>query len=155
MHFVPPRYGFPKEFLPSGLGARQRLIDRYKILSQYLAKRIMMTQFPDISLWEAALMEKYRQRELQRQRILANTIEALKEYFCRKRVRKVYLAGSILQEGKYFAFSDLDIAVEGLEEDYFVTLVELEELLDRNVDLIELESCRFRWKIQEKGVKIQ
>jgi predicted nucleotidyltransferase len=116
---------------------------------------IMMTPTPDISLWEAALLEKYRHRELQRQRILATAIEALKKYFSRKRVRKVYLTGSILQEGKYYTFSDLDIAVEGLEEDYFVTLVELEELLDINVDLIELESCRFRREIQERGLEIQ
>jgi len=64
------------------------------------------------------------------------------------------LTGSILREGKYYPFSDLDIAVEGLQEDYFKTLVQLEDLLDRNVDLIELESCRFSQEIQERGLKI-
>lgn len=113
-----------------------------------------MTPSTDISLWEATLVEKYQQRENQRQRILADAIEALKTYFHEKRVRKVYLTGSILGEGKYYSFSDLDIAVEGLEEDYFKTLVQLEDLLDRNVDLIELESCRFRQEIEERGLKI-
>ncbi len=113
-----------------------------------------MTPTADISLWEATLAEKYRQREALRQQILADTIEALKKYFRRKRVRKVYLTGSILREGKYYPFSDLDIAVEGLEEDYWETLVQLEDLLDKNVDLIELESCRFKQEILERGLKI-
>ncbi|MBI4966232.1 MAG: nucleotidyltransferase domain-containing protein [Desulfomonile tiedjei] len=113
-----------------------------------------MTPSTDLFLWEAALLEKYRQREVLRQQILADAIEALKKYFRGKRVSKVYLTGSVLQEGKYYPFSDLDIAVEGLEEDYFETLVQLEDLLDRNVDLIELESCRFKQEIQERSLKI-
>jgi predicted nucleotidyltransferase len=108
----------------------------------------------DISLWEATLAEKYRQREGQRQQILADAINALKIYFRGKQVSKVYLTGSILRKGKYYPFSDLDIAVEGLEEDYFETLVQLEDLLGRDVDLIELESCRFSQEIQERGLKI-
>ncbi|MFZ5452008.1 MAG: nucleotidyltransferase family protein [Thermodesulfobacteriota bacterium] len=113
-----------------------------------------MASSTDISLWEASLEEKYRQRETQRQQVLAGAINTLKRYFRQKRVRKVYLTGSILREGKYYPFSDLDIAVEGLDEDYFETLVQLEDLLDRNVDLIDLESCRFKREIQERGLKI-
>jgi predicted nucleotidyltransferase len=114
----------------------------------------MKTQSTDISLWEAALEMEYRQREAQRQQVLADAIEALKQYFHRKQVRKIYLTGSILREGKFYPFSDIDIAVEGLEEDYFQTLVQLEDLLDRDIDLIELESCRFKQEIQERGLKI-
>ncbi|MDD2904321.1 MAG: nucleotidyltransferase domain-containing protein [Syntrophales bacterium] len=113
-----------------------------------------MAPSTDISLWEATLEEKYRQREAGRQQVLAGAIDALKRYFRGKRVRKVYLTGSVLREGKYYSFSDLDIAVEGLDEDYFETLVQLEDLLDRNVDLIELESCRFKQEIQERGLEI-
>lgn len=108
----------------------------------------------DISLWEASLEEKYRQREAKRQQVLAGAIDSLSKYFRGKRVGQVYLTGSILREGKYYAFSDIDIVVEGLEEDYFQTLVQLEDLLDHNVDLIELESCRFKEEIQERGLKI-
>lgn len=111
--------------------------------------------FVDISRWEEKLAEEYRQRETARQEILAAAIAALAKYFRRKRVRRVYLIGSVLREGKYYPFSDLDIAVEGLEEDYFETLVQLEDLLDRNVDLIEMESCRFQQEIRERGLKIQ
>lgn len=134
-----------------------RMPNHYKIRkhqAKHFIKTGNMTPMADISLWEATLAEKYRQREAQRQQILADTIEALKKYFRRKRVRKVYLTGSILQEGKYYPFSDLDIAVEGLEEDYWETVVQLEDLLDRNVDLIELELCRFKQEILERGLKI-
>jgi predicted nucleotidyltransferase len=113
-----------------------------------------MVPSPDISLWEATLEEKYRQREAQRQQMLAHSIEALTKFFHPKRVKKVYLTGSLLREGKYYSFSDIDIAVEGLEEDYFETLVQLEDLLDRQIDLIELESCRFKQEIQERGLRI-
>ncbi len=114
----------------------------------------MKTPSTDISLWEAALEEEYHQREAQRQRILGGAIEALRQYFHGRRVRKVYLTGSVLREGKFYSFSDIDVAVAGLEEDYFETLVQLEDLLDRNIDLIELESCRFKQEIQERGLKI-
>jgi predicted nucleotidyltransferase len=113
-----------------------------------------MIHSPDISLWEANLTEKYRQREAHRGQILAEAIQALQTYFSGKRVRKVFLIGSILQLERFYTFSDVDIAVEGLEEDYFETLVELEELLDRTVDLIEMEACRFKQEIPEQGRRI-
>jgi predicted nucleotidyltransferase len=51
--------------------------------------------------------------------------------------------------------SDIDIAVKGLSpEIYFQAIFELGELLPRQVEIIELENCRFADKIIETGLKI-
>ena len=108
----------------------------------------------DTSLWEKSLEAEYRRREQERLRVLSGVKDRMAAFFPGKRVKAVYLTGSLLQEGKFYAFSDVDIAVEGLEEDYFSVLAALEDLLDRQVDLIELESCRFGQAIRESGLRI-
>jgi len=46
------------------------------------------------------------------------------------------------------------VAVDGLEEDYLKTLAELEEILERDVDLIEMRKCKFKDSLVRKGMKI-
>lgn len=108
----------------------------------------------DTSLWEKSLEEEYRRREQERLRVLAAVRDRVAAFFLGKRVKAVYLTGSLLHEGKFYCFSDVDIAVEGLEEDYFGTLAALEDLLNRQVDLIELENCRFGQAIRQSGLRI-
>ena len=108
----------------------------------------------DISLWARAVEQEYREREKERLHLLAQAIELLAEFFRAKKVGSVYLTGSLLKPGHFYPFSDVDIAVEGLHEDYFSVLVELEDLLDRTVDLIELEKCRFSDAIRKSGKRI-
>ncbi len=108
----------------------------------------------DTSLWEKSLHEEYRRREQERLQVLAEVKHHLFAFFSGKQVKAVYLTGSLFREGKFYAFSDVDIAVEGLEEDYFGVLVALEDLLNRKVDLIELERCRFSQAIRDTGLKI-
>lgn len=108
----------------------------------------------DFSLWESIIAEKEKRREEDRQLILGKAIYLLKEYFKNKKVEKVYLVGSILQEYHFFPFSDIDISVEGLSEPYFQTLVALEELLGREIDLIELETASLRKPLEQTGLRI-
>lgn len=108
----------------------------------------------DTSLWEEALKAEVRQREVERLRILAQVRDKLSQYFHNKRVRAVYLTGSLLQEGHFYPFSDVDIAVEGLEEGFFAVMAQLEDLLDHTVDLIELETCPFADTVRQRGMKI-
>lgn len=109
----------------------------------------------DTSLWEKSLEEEYRRRERDRLRLLERAEAILPVYFSGKRVRAVYLTGSLLREGQFYGFSDVDIAVEGMEENYFEVLVQLEDLLDRQVDLIELESCRLAEAIRQKSRRVK
>lgn len=108
----------------------------------------------DISLWEKAVQEENRKREVERRIALERCITSLKDFFKQKRIKKVYLAGSILRESRFYSFSDVDIAVEGLGEDYLQLGCALEHLLDRDVDLIELERCPFRDSIEKRGLRI-
>ena len=95
-----------------------------------------------IRLWERLQKEKYDLREAKRIDTLNSIIKPLKTYFADKCVRSVYLFGSVLKEGKFYEFSDIDIVVEGFGEDYFAILRELEDLVDRDVDLVELDGSR-------------
>lgn len=108
----------------------------------------------DLSLWSKRLEEEYREREKARIETLKKTIESLKAYFKDKPVRTVILAGSILEEGRFYPFSDIDVVVDGLGEEYLKTLTELEEILERNVDLIEMRKCKFKDSLEKKGLRI-
>jgi predicted nucleotidyltransferase len=108
----------------------------------------------DLSRWEKALEDEAGRREAQRLQVLSQAREKIAAYFQGRRVRAVYLTGSLTRAGQFYDFSDVDIAVAGLEEDYFAALAALEDLLDRQVELIELESCPFGGVIREKGIRI-
>lgn len=109
----------------------------------------------DTSTWDKLLQERIAERERQRQHMLVKAVEALRRYFRTKKVKAVYLTGSILEEGKFLPESDVDVAVEGLpEEEYLITLADLGCVLHRDVDLIEIEKCRFRRHILEKGLRV-
>jgi len=107
-----------------------------------------------VELWEKLLKEKQEEIEKKRLKALKSVIKILKEYFKDKKINSLYLAGSILRKGFFYDFSDIDIVVEELKEDYFKTLCELEEILPYRVDLIEFEKCPFREKILQKSLKI-
>ena len=108
----------------------------------------------DISRWERAVEEQDQKRETERRRAFQKYAGALKDFFSHKRLKRAYLVGSILREGQFYPFSDIDIAVEGLEENSLQLGCALEHLLERDVDLIELERCPFRDSIEKKGFRI-
>lgn len=109
----------------------------------------------DTSTWDKLLQERAADREQMRQRTMAQAVETLRIYFATRKVKAVYLTGSILEEGKFLSCSDIDVAVEGLPEDeYLITLADLGYLLQRDVDLIEIEKCSFREHILHKGLRV-
>lgn len=114
----------------------------------------MRSKIFDISIWEKSLEKEYRKREKERRNILKRSVKTLKAYFKGKGVKRVFLVGSILEEGRFYPFSDIDVVLDGLEEEYFKTLSELEDILERSVDLIEIEKCRFKNSLERKGLKI-
>jgi predicted nucleotidyltransferase len=107
----------------------------------------------DTSLWEKITEEKSAALERERIRVRDLIPDILRGYFAGK-CTAVFLTGSLLLEGRFGPDSDIDVAVEGLAEGYFRVIADLEHLLDRDIDLIELESCHFREKIIEGGMRI-
>lgn len=108
----------------------------------------------DTSLWRAAIAKKNLQRETYRKRKLAELRDQLTRYFAPKKVARVYLIGSILRPEAFNEDSDIDIVVRGLSEDYFRVSAELEGLVGRSLDLIEMERCRFTEYVESEGLRI-
>lgn len=106
------------------------------------------------SLWVKIVEDKYNEKEYNRREILCKIKKILKDYFARTKVKKVYIIGSILEEGAFYDFSDIDIAVEGLEERYFKVSSELENLIGREVEIIELERCGFSDYLVKNGMRV-
>lgn len=48
---------------------------------------------------------------------------------------EAYIIGSILEEGNFYAFSDIDIAVRGLKDGYSKVYGDSEEMVGRSIDL--------------------
>ncbi len=109
----------------------------------------------DTSLWEKIQEEKYKEKEKKRKEFLQKILINLRNYFSNKKVEEVYLIGSLTQEGMFSEFSDVDIAVKGLKEEFFKTICELEDLIERPIDLIEMEKCFFSERIKKEGIKIK
>ena len=108
-----------------------------------------------LALWEQGLEVEQQEREQARLGLLFRATKDLANFCKDKQVEKVYLTGSLLREDGFYPFSDIDLAVEGLQEDYFKLLVALEGLMGRWVDVIELDKCRFREQIERQGVRIK
>mgnify|MGYP001815031584 FL=1 len=87
-----------------------------------------------------------------------NTIEAVNEALNHLAKRyawdEAYLFGSVTSTGRYKSASDVDIAVSGLDTlDYFAFIGDISELMNKQVDVVRLEECRFSQSIISKGIK--
>jgi predicted nucleotidyltransferase len=108
----------------------------------------------DLSLWEEAISREFAEREKERLATLSRVGPLLTDYFKKKKPNHVFLVGSILEEGRFYPYSDIDVLVKGLRGDYLKTVTEMEALLNRTVDLIEGERCRFLISLEQKGRRI-
>ena len=106
-------------------------------------------------IFEEIERQKLNNLEKTRQEILRHCIAELKKYFKTVQVKSLYITGSLITPYRFSTHSDIDIAAEGFPPDkYFLAIAELEEILSRKVEIIELENCRFAQKIIDTGLKI-
>jgi predicted nucleotidyltransferase len=106
-------------------------------------------------LLEEIEQQKLNDLENKRQEILQFCIIELKKYFKSLPVKSLYITGSLITPYKFRTHSDIDIVAEGFPPDkYFLAIAELEEILSRKVEIIELERCRFAQKIIKTGLKV-
>ncbi len=110
----------------------------------------------DTSLAREADKERHDLWEARRRRTLASVLEVSAPFFGDLPIDVAYVTGSLVREGAFRPWSDIDIAVAGLPGDiYFRTLAGLQDILgSENVDLIELERCDFRETVEGNGVRI-
>ena len=109
----------------------------------------------DISVLKKLREEKRERMEKKRMEYLRMIVPKLNEYFENLKVSEVYLVGSVLKPHRFHEFSDVDIALKGLEEDYFKVMKDVEEITGRNVDIIEMERCVFEDEIRKRGIRLK
>jgi len=69
-------------------------------------------------------------------------------------VDEAYVFGSLAAPFAFDARSDLDIAVHAMDpREYFLLKCYLEGRLQREVDLVEMESCGFADSIRRRGLQ--
>ena len=116
------------------------------------SKPVKTTTFPD--LWYRNILKKQSDREKMRIADLQQVQDTLRSLENKYKWDEAYLFGSIVLEGRYRKKSDIDIALLGLKKhDYYEFIGEISDLLNRRVDVVLLEECRFAQLIKEKGKK--
>jgi predicted nucleotidyltransferase len=116
------------------------------------SKPIKTAKFPH--LWHKSILKKQADQEKLRIATLQQVEDALGGLEKKYRWDEAYLFGSIVREGRFGRNSDIDIALSGLKKyDYYEFVGEISDLLDKRVDVVLLEECRFAHFIKEKGLK--
>ena len=105
---------------------------------------------PDSHILDSVVHAQKQRRESERNHALQQVVRALND--APIYLQEAYLFGSILVPGAFGAQSDVDIAIHETEpRTYFRLKSYLEHTIGREVDLIELERCRFADSILRKG----
>ena len=121
----------------------------------YLCKSTISAMKGDSPLLEKILAQKREEGEKERLRILALTIDALKSVAPRFSLSEAYITGSLCQPERFHSRSDIDIAVAGLtNQNFFSFMAAMQDMLPIQVEVIELENCRFADKIIRNGMKV-
>jgi predicted nucleotidyltransferase len=104
--------------------------------------------------WYQGRQKKYHQLEQMRLNSIDGVREALNQLEERYTWNDAYIFGSVTSAGRYRSASDVDIALSGLNTlDYFAFIGDISELLNKRVDVVRLEECRFSQSIISKGIK--
>jgi predicted nucleotidyltransferase len=111
-----------------------------------------MKYFPTAKL-DQAISDRRLKLEQERQKLLAKTLDWLNRFAINYGINKAYIFGSVIRREKFHQASDIDLAVEQINnQDYCTVISLLANYLEREVDIIKLDSCHFADRIREKGI---
>lgn len=109
--------------------------------------------FPTTYL-DRVLEKKRSQLEKERQNLLEKVIYWLDRYGLKYGIKRAYVFGSITKLNRFSTRSDIDIAVEMTNMEYFFSLGGwLSEVTGREVDIIPIQQCHFANRIRETGIQ--
>lgn len=112
----------------------------------------MAVYFPT-PLLDQKLAEQKALNETNRQYLLQKAQLWLEQNANKFGIKQGYLFGSMTQPWRFSQSSDLDLAVDSLEQgDPFGLISHLSTHLDRDVDLVPLDQCHFEDKIRQTGM---
>ena len=96
--------------------------------------------------------EERRSREAMRNGVLKELEQSLIESPIR--IDEAYFFGSLVRPHGFGLHSDVDLAVHSMDPRAYLSLkMYLEGRLQREVDLVEIEPCRFSKSIRSKGLR--
>lgn len=99
------------------------------------------------------LLNKRFQQEKERQLLLNKTLEWLEEFGAKYGIKQAYIFGSVTESNRFHDQSDIDVAVEQVNPEYFFSAISvLSEHLGRDVDIIRLNQCHFANRIRQQGI---
>lgn len=101
---------------------------------------------------DRAIARKRREREALRLAVQARALQLLDE--SPVELDEAILFGSVVRPGRFSAHSDVDVAVPDLEARlYFALMGHLEEGLERDINLVLIDICRFADTIRRTGLR--
>jgi len=104
--------------------------------------------------WHKSIIKRQADQEEMRIALIEQINRVLSKLEKKYYWDEAYLFGSVAQKGKFRRNSDIDIAVSGLNSlEHYAFTGEISELLDKRVDVVLLEECRFAKSIKKKGLK--
>ena len=106
----------------------------------------------DTDVLDRALARKRREREALRLAVQARALQLLDG--SPVALDEAILFGSVVRPGRFSAHSDVDVAVPDLEpRDFFTLMDHLEEGLEREIDLVPIDTCHFADSIRRTGLR--
>ncbi|MEB3336776.1 MAG: nucleotidyltransferase domain-containing protein [Leptolyngbyaceae bacterium] len=112
----------------------------------------MSPYFPT-PLLDTALAKQQADQESTRQLLLKSALDWLQAEGLSFGIDRGYIFGSLTQSGRFTQNSDVDLAVETLNQgDPFGLISFLSTHVNREVDLVPLDQCHFADKIRQEGI---
>ena len=76
----------------------------------------------------------------ERRKLIYVVAKALRENREKYNIREAYITGSLLQSHRWDQFSDVDVAVAGCSQHILSIMRDVEEVTDKDVDVIDLDN---------------
>ena len=106
----------------------------------------------DTGVLDRALARKRQERERVRRAVQARALRLLDE--SPVEIEEAILFGSVVRPGRFDARSDVDIAIPAVEPGSYFTLAgHFEDGLERDVDLVTIDTCHFADTIRQTGLR--
>jgi uncharacterized protein len=106
----------------------------------------------DTSIRDAAVARERAQREAARKEAFKRTVSALEEVAREIGLKRAYVFGSVVRPGWFRRDSDVDIAVEGVDDSLSLA-VRLSSKIGREVHVVPLGDSAIATRARREGVE--
>jgi predicted nucleotidyltransferase len=118
-----------------------------------LRGKISVSKAYSTRIRDTAVQKRRLQQEQHSQEVLSRLKSALAELSQHFSFKRAVIFGSITRPYGFTEASDIDVAVEGLDDhEFFRAMGFLSRCLGREVDLLQIEAHRLAGKIESEGL---